>query len=81
MMIMRLCNMQTNGYDHRVFMRFTRLFAHITRLRSCKETTQLSRYIYETERMWWYNQLRQTNNFRFDDDDDKMSYRYILSIT
>ena len=49
-------------------------------------------YTYETDSTWWYGHLRHTTTekydingkslyFRFNDDDDKISYEYILSIT
>ena len=66
---------------------------HIIRLHSNErnKTQQSWDYIYETDSIWWYNHLRHTTAEKYDnngkgwyfqfDDDNKMSYEYILSMT
>ena len=64
----------------------TQSFAHIKR-----NKTPLTRDIYETNSIWWYNHLGHTIMEKYDnnvrgwyfqfDDDNKRSYKYIFSIT
>ena len=78
---MMYCDVQTNEYYHRVIILYS----------NKRQKPQLSRDIYETDSIWGHNQIRHTttendNNgkgwyFRFDDDDNMVSYKYILSIT
>ena len=55
------------------------------------ETAQFSRDIYESDSIWRYNHLRHTTTEKYEnngngwyfwfDDDNKVNYKYILSIT
>ena len=91
MMIMRWCNVQTNEYDLRA-KTYPTIALIINRTILIKTNSRFSRNVYKiSDRIWCNTHLRHTttekyeNNgkggyFRFDDD-NKMSYRYILSIT
>ena len=68
------------------------LFAQLIKVHNDKwQKTQLPRDIYETDSIWWYNHIRDTtiekygNNrkstYIWFDDDIRMSYEYIFSIS
>ena len=80
-MIMRWCNVQTNEYDLQAIINCRILM---------KTNFRFSRNVYTiSDRIWWNKHLRHTTTEKYGnngkggwfDDDNNMSYRYILSIT